>query len=134
LTTAIFYFVVSQCPADVPGKRFAMLNRLRAVRADARPQASPADACGPAVKRRAVAGYLAGVVVNGDREALVGIASRPRLENQIGANDPEGFQIGRAGGAFLLFLKPALFFCGIGAGGGAILGLGHGASKRGQIA
>jgi hypothetical protein len=86
------------------------------------------------VKRRAVAGYLAGVVVNRDPETFVGVTSRLGLENQKVPKDPERFQIGRAGGALLLFLKPALFFCGIRAGGGTILSLGHDAFKRSRNA
>jgi hypothetical protein len=43
---------------------------------------------------------------------------------------PRRFQIGRAGGAFLLLLKPPPFFCGIGARSGSILSFGHGALKR----
>jgi hypothetical protein len=82
------------------------------------------------MKRCAVAGYLASIVVNRDREAFVGVASRFGLENQIVPNDPERFKIGRAGGAFLILLKPALLFCRIRAGGGSILSLGHAALKR----
>jgi hypothetical protein len=82
------------------------------------------------MKRRAVASYLASVVVNRDPETFVGVTSRLGLENQIVPNDPQRFQIGRAACAFPLLLKPALFLCGIGAGGGSILGLGHAASKR----
>jgi hypothetical protein len=85
------------------------------------------------MKRRAVASDLASVVVNRDPETFVGIASRLGLEDQIVPNNPESFQIGRAAGAFPLLLKPALFFCGIRAGGGTILSLGHSAFKRDQI-
>jgi len=86
------------------------------------------------MKRRAVARYLASIVVNRDPETFVGVASRLGLENQIVADDPERFQIGRAGGAFLILLKPALFFCGIRPRRGSILSLGHSAFKRHQIA
>lgn len=86
------------------------------------------------MKRCAVAGYLFGVVVNGDPETFVGVTPRLGFENQIVPKDPERFQVGRAGGALLLFLKPALFFCGIGAGGGPILCLGHAALKRSRDA
>jgi hypothetical protein len=89
-----------------------------------------AYACRLGVKRRAVARYLSGVVVNRDLETFVSVTPRLGLENQIVANDTKGFQIGRAASAFPLLLKPALFLGGIGAGGGPILSLGHGASKR----
>jgi hypothetical protein len=48
------------------------------------------------MKRRAVAGYLFGVVVNRDPETFMGLASRLGLEDQIVTNDPQGFKIGRA--------------------------------------
>jgi hypothetical protein len=82
------------------------------------------------VKRRSVARYLARVVVNRNPETFVSIAARLGLEDQIIPNDAQRFKIGRASGAILLLFKPALFLCGIGAGCGAILCLGHGASKQ----
>jgi hypothetical protein len=82
------------------------------------------------VKRRSVACDLLGIVVNRDLEPFVGEASRPGFEDQIIPDDPQRFQIGRAAGLLPLLFEPALFLCGIGAGGGAILGLGHAASKR----
>jgi hypothetical protein len=54
------------------------------------------------VKRCSVAGYLFGVVVNRDLEAIIGKASRVGLENQVILNHPERFQIGCAAGAFPL--------------------------------
>jgi hypothetical protein len=82
------------------------------------------------MKRRAVARNLAGIVVNRDPETFMRVASRLGLENQMVPNDPQRFQIVRAACAVQFLLIPALFLCGIGAGGGAILSLGHAASKR----
>jgi hypothetical protein len=86
------------------------------------------------MKRRAVASYLFGIVVNRDPETFMGVTSRLGLEDQIIANDPQRFQIGRAGGVCMLLLKPALFFCGIRPRCGSILSFGHSAFKRHQIA
>ena len=82
------------------------------------------------MKRRAVAGYLACIVVNCNPETFVRVASRPGLENQIVPDNPERFKVGRAPGAFPFLFKPALSLCGIGAGGGPIFSFGHGAFKR----
>jgi hypothetical protein len=60
------------------------------------------------VKRRAVAGYLAGIIVDGNHESVPRVASRLGLEDQIVANDPERFKIGRAAFTFPLFLIPPL--------------------------
>jgi hypothetical protein len=85
------------------------------------------------MKRGAVACYLASIVVNRDCETFVGLTPILGLEDQIVSNDAQGFKIGGASGAILLLLKLALFLGCIGAGGGAILCLGHGASKRSKI-
>jgi hypothetical protein len=54
------------------------------------------------MQRRSVAGYLFGVVVNGDPETFMGEVSHVGLENQIVPNDPQRFQIGRAAFGCLL--------------------------------
>jgi hypothetical protein len=82
------------------------------------------------MKRCAVAGYLFGVVVDGDPETFVGETPRLGLEDQIVADHAQRLQIGRTSGAILLLFKPTLFLGCIGAGGGSILGLGHATSKR----
>ena len=92
-------------------------------------QTLSAYACGLGMKRRAVAGYLASVVVDGDPETFVGVTSRPRLEDQIVPDDAQRFQIGSAPGALPFLLEAALLFGGIGAGSGPVLSLGHAASK-----